>query len=109
MEGGKSSTTEDNLALNIKDDETHRLARELAELTGTSPTGAVKAALCAAIEREGRTRIRATDALVEDLDAIALHCQCSTPVPWMQSSGTMIGEPRHSGHRHVGSRRNLDK
>jgi len=65
---------EDNLALNIKDHETHRLARELAELTGTSLTDAVKAALRAAVEREGRTQIRATDALVEDLDAIALHC-----------------------------------
>ncbi len=35
------------MALNIKDDDTDRLARELAELTGQSITGAVREAVAA--------------------------------------------------------------
>jgi len=40
------------MALNIKDPETERLATEVAELTGESKTGAVRAAL-----RERRARL----------------------------------------------------
>lgn len=38
------------MALNIKSDEAHRLARELAEARGTSLTEAVTAALAASVE-----------------------------------------------------------
>ena len=38
--------------LNIKDPEVHRLANELARRRGTSATGAVRAALHEALERE---------------------------------------------------------
>ncbi len=41
------------MALNIKDKETEQLATEVAELTGTTKTGAVRQAL-----RERRDRIR---------------------------------------------------
>jgi antitoxin VapB len=40
------------MALNIKDDETERLASEIAELTGESKTGAIRNAL-----RERRERL----------------------------------------------------
>lgn len=90
VEGGNWSTMEDCVALNIKDRETHRLARELAELTGTSLTDAVKNALRVAVEREGRTKHHATDALVEDLDAIALHC-AALPVLDSRAADAILG------------------
>lgn len=40
------------MSLNIKDRETHELVRELADLKGTTLTGAVKDAVRQAIERE---------------------------------------------------------
>jgi antitoxin VapB len=43
------------MSLNIKDEETHRLARELARLTGESQTNAVKVAI-----RERLDRLHAT-------------------------------------------------
>ncbi|MCC5863300.1 MAG: type II toxin-antitoxin system VapB family antitoxin [Gammaproteobacteria bacterium] len=45
--------------MNIKNPETHRLARELAELTGESMTRAVTRALEERLERERRRRGRA--------------------------------------------------
>lgn len=45
--------------LNIKNPETHRLARELADLTGESMSGAVTRALQERLERERRRRGRA--------------------------------------------------
>ncbi|HVQ59967.1 MAG TPA: type II toxin-antitoxin system VapB family antitoxin [Solirubrobacterales bacterium] len=44
------------MALNIGDKETEKLAREVAEITGESPTGAVREALR---ERKGRLETRA--------------------------------------------------
>lgn len=44
------------MALNIKDRETDRLARQLSELTGESITDAVKAALRGRLEEERRRR-----------------------------------------------------
>ena len=44
------------MSLNIKNKETHRLARELAELTGETMTGAVTVALKERLEREKRER-----------------------------------------------------
>jgi antitoxin VapB len=38
--------------MNIKDPEVHRLARTLAQRRGTSMTGAIRAALEAALERD---------------------------------------------------------
>jgi antitoxin VapB len=62
------------MPLNIKDTETHKLARELAELTQTTITQAVKEALRSALERKRHLKVRNSDILVADLDAIALHC-----------------------------------
>lgn len=60
------------MALNIKDAETDRLARELSRATGESLTAAVAVALRERLERvRGRTRGRD---LAAELDAIALRC-----------------------------------
>jgi antitoxin VapB len=44
------------MALNIKDEETERLAREVAALTGDSETGAIRTALRERKERLARQR-----------------------------------------------------
>ena len=60
------------MALNIKDPETDRLARELAGETGESLTTAVAVALRERLERvRGRSRGRN---LADELDAIAVRC-----------------------------------
>ena len=58
------------MALNIKDSETDRLARELAKVTGETITEALKKAL---VERLERTRPRRLSRL-EELNQIALRC-----------------------------------
>ena len=60
------------IALNIKDPETDRLARELARATGETLTAAVATALRERLERV-RDRPRGRD-LAAELDAIALRC-----------------------------------
>ena len=60
------------MSLNIKNDETCRLARELAQLTGESMTGAITVALRERLERE--TRQRDATALKRDIRAIAERC-----------------------------------
>ena len=44
------------MSLNIKNEETHQLARELAALTGESMTGAITVALRERLERERHER-----------------------------------------------------
>jgi len=60
------------MSLNIKNDETCRLARELAQLTGESMTDAITVALRERLERERRQQDR--DALLKDMRAIAKRC-----------------------------------
>ena len=60
------------MSLNIKNEETCRLASELAHLTGETMTGAITMALRERLEREKRERD--TDTLVADLKAIAHRC-----------------------------------
>ena len=59
------------MSLNIKSDETHRLARELAELTGESLTGAITVALK---ERLDRVRHEQSLSLAERLLDIGRDC-----------------------------------
>lgn len=56
------------MALNIKDPETDRLARQLADLTGEKITDAVKTAVRERLDRETRNRGKAS---LEELLAIA--------------------------------------
>ena len=60
------------MSLNIKNDETCRLAGELARLTGETMTGAITIALRERLERE-RCR-RGADALARELHAIGQRC-----------------------------------
>ena len=60
------------MSLNIKNDETCRLARELAQLTGESMTGAITAALRERLERE--TRARSVETRLKAMRAIARRC-----------------------------------
>ncbi|MXX11125.1 MAG: protein transcription factor [Nitrospira sp. SB0677_bin_15] len=60
------------MGLNIKNDETCRLAGELAKLTGETMTGAITVALRERLEREKRER--SAEALAGELRAIAKRC-----------------------------------
>ena len=57
------------MSLNIKNEETCRLASELARLTGETMTEAITVALRERLERE-----REAEALIQDLKAIARRC-----------------------------------
>lgn len=59
------------MGLNIKNDETHRLAEELARLTGESMTAAVTTALRDRLEKVKRER---GESLAERLLAIGRDC-----------------------------------
>ena len=60
------------MPLNIKDSETHELARRLAKLTGESLAKTVKHALAEKLEREEKVRGRRS--IADALDLIAVHC-----------------------------------
>ena len=60
------------MSLNIKNEETCRLAGELARLTGDTMTGAITAALRERLQREKRRR--GVEARVRELRAIAERC-----------------------------------
>lgn len=60
------------MGLNIKNEATCALARELADLTGNTMTGAITAALSERLEKEKRERDK--EALLRDVRAIAERC-----------------------------------
>ncbi len=60
------------MGLNIKNEATCALARELAQLTGETMTGAISVALRERLEREKRERDK--EALLRDVRAIAERC-----------------------------------
>ncbi len=60
------------MSLNIKNEETCELAKELAALTGESMTGAITVALRERLEREKRER--SVEARVQELHSIARRC-----------------------------------
>jgi len=59
------------MSLNIKNEETHRMARELARLTGESMTAAVNEAIR---ERLERVRGNTSEGVAERLMRIAREC-----------------------------------
>jgi len=61
------------MALNFKDDETDRLAREVASLTGETLTVAVRRVLAERLERE-RLRRGEPQGLADRILAIGQHC-----------------------------------
>ena len=60
------------MPLNIKDADTHALAKRLASLTGESLTKAVKRAIQERLTQVEKTRERGR--LADELDHIAVHC-----------------------------------
>ena len=77
------------MSLNIKNDETCRLADELARLTGETMTGAVTVALRERLEREKRER--SAEALVREMRAIAERCaKLMGPGPSAVEIGEML-------------------
>ncbi len=68
------------MSLNIKNGEAHRLARELAALTGETLTDAVTAAVRERLERERRARD--TDERLERLRAIVRDAAPRFKEPW---------------------------
>ena len=60
------------MGLNIKNEETCRLAADLARLTGETMTGAITVALQERLERE--KRLRGADVRAQKLRAIAERC-----------------------------------
>lgn len=91
--GGKESSREENVPLNIKDEDTHRAARELARIRGTTITNAVAAAVQEALTRERERRSLSQADLVTVLDEIALHC-AGLPVADARSPEEIIGYDR---------------
>ena len=81
------------MGLNIKNDETCRLAGELARLTGETMTGAITVALRDRLERE--KRLRDVDARIEELVAIGRRCaELMGPGPSAVEHGDMLYDDR---------------
>ena len=77
------------MSLNIKNDETCRLADELAQLTGETMTGAITVALRERLEREKHRRDM--DVRVEELVAIGQRCaKLLGPGPSAVEHGDML-------------------
>lgn len=81
------------MTLNIKNEETCRLARDLARLTGDTMTGAITLALQERLAREERRRD--VDARVEELLAIGRRCAESLqPGPSAVEHGDLLYDDR---------------
>ncbi len=76
------------MPLNIKDADTHALAKRLASLTGESLTKAVKRAIQDRLTQVERTR--GGSRLADELDHIALHC-ANLPRHDRRSADQIIG------------------
>ncbi len=80
--------------MNIKDDEAHQLARELARLKGVSLTQAVKDALRDQLRRTRLTHASSGRPLAERLNEIALRCASLADLD-MRSPDEVIGYDEH--------------
>ena len=81
------------MGLNIKNDETCRLARELAQLTGESMTGAITVALRERLEREERTR--SVEARLKAMRSISKRCAARLrPGPSAVEHGDLLYDER---------------
>ena len=76
------------MPLNIKDTETHEMARKLARLTGESLTKAVKHAIADRLAKVEKTQ--GGPSLADELDRIALHC-AKLPRKDTRSAEAIIG------------------
>jgi antitoxin VapB len=74
------------MALNLKDPETHRLARELAEATGKSMSEAVTEAIRLRLEQLRRERAEEDERWCDELLAIAKDIAAEMREPWRSTS-----------------------
>jgi antitoxin VapB len=89
----QSTCIEDaKMALNIRNEETERLAAALARLTGETKTEAVTKALRDRLTRVRRERGRRQ--LADELDAIARHC-AGLPVRDGRPADEILGYDEH--------------
>lgn len=80
------------MSLNIKSEETHRMARELSALTGESMTAAVREAVR---ERLDRVRRERSSDLVERLLAIGRDCAAHLEEPYRSADhGELLYDER---------------
>lgn len=81
------------MSLNIKNDETCRLADELARLTGETMTGAITVALRERLEREKHER--SVEARIQEMRAIAERCaKLMGPGPSAVEHGDVLYDER---------------
>ncbi|MCE2492831.1 MAG: type II toxin-antitoxin system VapB family antitoxin [Alphaproteobacteria bacterium] len=81
------------MSLNIKNDETCRLANELARLTGESMTGAITVALRERLEREKRER--SVEVRIQKMRATAERCaKLLAPGPSAVQHGDVLYDER---------------
>ena len=81
------------MSLNIKNDETCKLARDLAQLTGETKTGAITAALRERLQREQRRR--GIENRARELRAIAERCaKLMSPGPSAIEHGDLLYDER---------------
>ena len=81
------------MSLNIKNDETCRLAAELARMTGQSMTGAITDALRERLTRE--KRLRGVEVRAQKLHAIGERCaRLLGPGPTAIEHGDMLYDDR---------------
>ena len=81
------------MGLNIKNEETCKLAADLARLTGETMTGAITVALQERLERE--KRLRDADVRAQKLRAIAERCaKLLGPGPSAVEHGDMLYDER---------------
>lgn len=78
------------MPLNIKNEEAHLLAKELAELTGESLTEAVTGALREALEGRRSRRAERTRSLIGELTEIA-EFTANLPVLDLRSADEILG------------------
>ena len=81
------------MSLNIKNEETCRLAGELARLTGETMTGAITVALRERLERERHER--SVEARAQRLRAVAVRCaELLGPGPSAVEHGDVLYDAR---------------
>ncbi len=81
------------MSLNIKNDETCLLARDLATLTGETMTGAITVALRERLERERHRR--GADSLARELHAVGERCaRLLGPGPSAVEHGNLLYDER---------------
>ena len=85
------------MSLNIKNDETCRLAGELARLTGETMTGAITVALRERLDREHRTR--GAESRLRNMRRIAERCsRLLGPGPAAVDHGDLLYDERGLPH-----------